>query len=246
MAKWHLETAIEILDWLQRYDPEKTNKIMEVLEISNETLNHWRNVINKIIILEDPISGLFEQFEGFYQLNKITLSQYQDQFCSIQEILGIAETNKVQVLKQPDVIMLLCLFRDEFNDRAWKANWDFYNPLTDHEFGSSLGPSFTAWAACELEMPDIAYEHFLRAARCDLYNIRGNAEDGIHAASAGGLWQAIAFGFAGLELSGGKPTVSSRLPRHWTRISFKIHYRGEQYQVEVKQETASVSKISSC
>jgi kojibiose phosphorylase len=139
--------------------------------------------------------------------------------------------------------MLLCLFRNEFDNYTWKANWDYYTPRTDHEFGSSLGPSFYAWAACEMNMPDLAYEHFIRAARCDLENIRGNSGDGMHAASAGGLWQAVAFGFAGLELSNGKISVVPRLPGHWTKVAFKITYLGEQYQIEVKSETATISKL---
>ena len=42
-------------------------------------------------------------------------------------------------------------------------------------------------------------EEALLAARADLRNPRGNAGDGIHAASTGGVWQAAVFGFAGLR-----------------------------------------------
>ena len=48
------------------------------------------------------------------------------------------------------------------------------------------------------------------AAQADLYNIRGNASDGIHAASAGGLWQAIVFGFAGLKVQQGNSNFKTK------------------------------------
>ena len=46
-------------------------------------------------------------------------------------------------------------------------------------------------------------------ARADLRDIRGNAGDGIHAASAGGTWQTVVFGFAGL--AGSSIMISSTI-----------------------------------
>jgi kojibiose phosphorylase len=82
---------------------------------------------------------------------------------------------------------------------------------------------------------DLAYEHFLRAARADLGDIRGNASDGIHIASAGGLWQAVAFGFAGLRITESGPTFNPKLPSHWQRLAFNIVYRGERVRFEFKK-----------
>jgi kojibiose phosphorylase len=140
------------------------------------------------------------------------------------------------VIKQADVIMLLCLLRDQYDQKTWQTNWDTYMPLTDHSYGSSLGPSFHAWAACEMNRPDEAYEHFMLAARADLYDVRGNAGDGIHAASAGGLWQAVVFGFAGLRLSGNDYTLIPRLPGHWRRLAFKFYQQGQQRVVDIQPE----------
>ena len=105
---------------------------------------------------------------------------------SVQAILGIEGANQVQVLKQPDVLILMYLLREHFADEAVKINYDYYTPRTDHTYGSSLGPSIQAIMACQVGKPEEAYEHFIRAARADLRDARGNAGDGIHAASAGG------------------------------------------------------------
>jgi kojibiose phosphorylase len=81
--------------------------------------------------------------------------------------------------------------------------------------------------------PDEAYEHFMLAARADLFDIRGNAGDGIHAASAGGLWQAAVFGFAGLRLTDDGYTLTPQLPTHWHRLAFKFYQHGRPQVVDI-------------
>ncbi len=82
--------------------------------------------------------------------------------------------------------------------------------------------------------PEEAYQHFMRAARADLLDVRGNAGDGIHAASAGGLWEAVVFGFAGLRVKDGEVSVTPHLPKHWKKVGFWVTVRGVRRWVEVK------------
>src|SRR5690606_29733427 len=98
---------------------------------------------------------------------------------------------------------------------------------------------------CEVGKPDDAYEHFIRAARADLRDIRHNARDGIHGASAGGSWQAVVFGFAGLQVSEAGWSVRPRLPKHWRRLSFRFLYRGEPQVVEIENNSMRASAQTS-
>jgi kojibiose phosphorylase len=241
MIQWHLETALRSLEWLYVFDPIRLNQLTDQLNLSPDRLRHWRDVQDKLVILQDPETGLFEQFEGFFDLNDIDWSKYRDHSKSIQEILGIEGANLHQVIKQADVIMLLCLLRNEYDHKTWQVNWDYYNPRTDHGYGSSLGPAIQAWAACEMGQPETAYEHFMRASRADLFDVRNNADDGIHAASAGGLWQAIAFGFAGLNFIHDHPVIKPQLPSHWKRLSFPFLYHGRSFRVEIDQNRSFIS-----
>ena len=233
IARWHLNTAIELFDWLSEHAPEKAAELTTKLGISGDTIIHWQDVADHIVFFYDETSGVIEQFENFFNLIEVSPEFIEQADQSLQVIFGIEGANERQVLKQADVIMLLCLFRDQFDQRTWQANWDAYMPKTDHVYGSSLGPSFHAWAACEMNRPEEAYEHFMLAARADLRNPRGNAGDGIHAASAGGVWQAIAFGFAGLRLTEDGYSLNPRLPQHWKRVAFSFCHKGEQHKVEV-------------
>lgn len=235
VARWHLQTALEILAWLKTTYPAKADELITNLQITNNQLSLWHDIIDHTIFLVDKESGLIDQFENFFELEEVSPEFIAQADRSLQIIFGIEGANRRQVLKQADVIMLLCLFRDRFDRRTWQKNWDTYMPKTDHVYGSSLGPSFHAWAACEMERPEEAYEHFMLAARADLRNPRGNAGDGIHAASAGGVWQAVVFGFAGLRLTTSGPAVTPHLPSRWQTLAFTFQYQGQRWAVDIRR-----------
>jgi len=243
MAQWHLATALEVYDWLRAQHPAVAADLADRLHLAPESLAHWQDVVEHMTLLYDPDTGLFDQFEGFFERERIDPEVFRTADRSLQVIFGIEGANARQVLKQADVIMLLCLFRDAFDRQTWQTNWDTYMPITDHRFGSSLGPSFHAWAACEMDLPDEAYGHFMLAARADLRNPRGNAEDGIHAASTGGVWQAAVFGFAGLRPTDDGLTTRPRLPRHWRRLAFSCRYRGQTYDFDIQQNEGGEASV---
>jgi len=231
MAQWHLQQALDVLAWLDQFAPEKAHALRRQLDLTPDRLAHWQAIIDHIILNDDPETGLLTQFDGFFERAYVSPDVIAAAEKSMQLILGLEGANASQVVKQADVILLLCLLRDRYNAQTWQKNWDTYAPITDHRFGSSLSPSFHAWAACEINRPDEGYPYFLLAAQADLRDVRGNANDGIHAASAGGLWQAVVFGFAGLD----GPVAHPRLPAHWTRLAFSYVYRGETRRVDIRR-----------
>jgi len=239
MARWNLEAALEVLAWLRREYPEKAAELEARLHLTQERLSYWAGVIDCLYVAHDPETGLMEQFEGFFDLNDVDLADYEPRRISMQALLGIEEAQRYQVLKQPDVLMLLYLLRDRYDQETLRINWDYYTPRTDLTYGSSLGPSIHALLAARLGEPEAAYEHFMHAAWTDLKDVRGNATDGIHAALAGGLWQAVVFGFAGLELNEEGYTVNPQLPAHWKRLSFSIFHRGEKVVLALSHHGSS-------
>jgi kojibiose phosphorylase len=146
----------------------------------------------------------------------------------VQAILGLKATNETQVLKQPDVLMLLYMLPQEFDEATLQANWDYYTPRTDLTYGSSLAPGIQAILASRMNDPEMAYHFFMQSALLDLKDLRLNTEHGIHGATAGALWQAIVFGFGGVRLTDQGITATPRLPAHWQRLRFKLFERGQQ------------------
>jgi kojibiose phosphorylase len=235
LVQWHLEKALELVSWLRDRYPLQASILQERLGLSEERLAHWRDVRRRLYIPYDQATGLFEQFDGFFQLRDIDWQALEPRTRSIQEVLGIEPTQKVQAIKQGDVLMLLYLLRGEYDERVKRANWGYYEPRTDHTYGSSLGPAVHAVMGIGLDHLEDAYEHFVRAAFVDLDDLRGNTRDGIHAASAGGVWQVVVMGFAGLGIGPEGLTFAPRLPDGWQRLRFTVRYHGEPVAVDLKR-----------
>jgi kojibiose phosphorylase len=233
LACWNLETGEKALRWLEENFPEKAKELKSRLDLKEMRLAHWRDVIEKMRRGSDPKTGLLEQFEGFFSLKSVDLANYEPRNVSMQALLGIEGVQEYQILKQPDVLMLLYLLRDQYSLQKLKTNWDYYTPRTDLTFGSSLGPAIQSILASYLGETQIAYQHFIHAALTDLEDARGNTRDGIHAATDGGLWQAVVFGFGGLKFGKNGPVVHARLPTKWKRLAFSIQYHGQTYKFDL-------------
>ena len=238
MVQWHLQSALALWDWFKHVYPEKAAQLVEQLNLTTERLHCWAEIQERIFVNEDLTTGLIEQFEGFFQLEDVNLADYEPRTKSLQGLLGIEATSQKQILKQPDVLMLLYLLRQAYDYNTLKVNWDYYTQRTDHTYGSSLGPAIHAVLACDLNNPTEAYTHFLRAALVDLEDVRLNAAEGIHAASAGGVWQAVVLGFGGVRMTQFGPMACPNLPPTWKRLKFKLQWRNEWYEFDLQPETA--------
>jgi trehalose/maltose hydrolase-like predicted phosphorylase len=221
---------------LKAHFPKRFEELTEQLTLESGELKNWQSMIDQVFIPSDPETGLIEQFDGYFNRREVNLGKYEDRVISMQALFGIEEINLTKVLKQPDVLMLLYLHPEAFDDQTVRSNYAYYTPRTDHTYGSSLGPTIQSIMACRVGKLEEAYEHFMRAACADLFDIRGNSKDGIHGASAGGLWQAVVFGFAGLQVNSAGWSLHPNLPPGWKRVMFKFCYHGKLQEVEVKNQ----------
>jgi beta-phosphoglucomutase len=247
MVQWHLEKAVAVYEWLQHKFPDRAAELAQRLQLTPEQLLQFQVAIAQMYIPYDATTGLIEQFEGFFQLKDVNLSDYEPRDRSIQAVLGIDETNQSQVLKQPDVLMLLYLMRDTqaslYRHDILQKNWNYYAPRTDSTYGSSLCPAIHSILAANLGESADAYKHFMQAAMVDLEDSRGNTADGIHAASAGGVWQAVVFGFGGIQLKDNIPIANPHLPPTWTRLKFKLQWRGTWHSFDLSPSLAQAPDI---
>ncbi|MCW5316867.1 beta-phosphoglucomutase [Nostoc sp. KVJ3] len=246
MAQWHLEKAIAVYDWLVQKFPERARELEEKLQLTAQERTHWQDIIDKILFLYDPLTELIEQCEGFFHLEDINLADNEKRDRSMQAVLGVDQTNKYQVIKQPDILMLLYLMRESadfpYSERALQTNWDYYAPRTDITYGSSLGPAVHAILASDLGKSTEAYKVFMHALMVDLEDNRGNTSDGIHGASAGGIWQAVIFGFGGIQITENGPIANPHLPDGWTRLKFKLHWDNKWHDFDLHRGLGMVRR----
>ena len=133
------------------------------------------------------------------------------------------------------VLMLPLLFPDAFSDEQLAANYDYYEPLTDH--GSSLSPAIHAAIAARLGRRDDAERYWKQALWLDLSDRMENSALGIHPAAMGSTWQALVFGFLGVRFTDdgpvADPRAGTRLPADWQAVQMQLAYRGRRHGLAV-------------
>jgi trehalose/maltose hydrolase-like predicted phosphorylase len=167
----------------------------------------WLALADALVDGYDRTSGLYEQFAGFFALEPLVIEEIAPRRPIAAELLlGADRTAAAQVLKQADVLMLHQLLPDEVAPGSVLPNLDYYEPRTAH--GSSLSPAIHAGLFARAGRYGAALEALRMAARIDLDDLTGSTAGGLHLATMGGLWQALAFGFAGF----------ARAPTRWRSI----------------------------
>ena len=89
--------------------------------------------------------------------------------------------------------------------------------------------------AAEVGYSDLARRYFVNALFVDLADRHNNTADGVHVASAGGVWSALVYGFGGFRDHGGRFSFDPRLPEDWTAVTFRLTIEGTQVRVTVRQ-----------
>ena len=186
--------------------------------------NAWMRLADALVDSYDTMSGLYEQFAGFFRLEPIVIADVAPKRpIAADLLLGPERTVAAQVLKQADVLMLHHLVPDEVAPGSLPANLDFYEPRTAH--GSSLSPAIHAGLLARAGRFREALTALRIAARIDLDDLTGSTAEGLHLATMGGLWQALTFGFAGVRPRGETLIVDPRLPPEWGALELRLRFR---------------------
>ncbi len=228
IATWNLRMAVQEVARIQR--KQSSNAILRKLAVSEDETRRWKAIADAMCLPKPSAKGVWEQHEGFSKLRNENAKSWSFMTSKVPEDQRLAELNKAQVLKQADILMLSVMFANEFPKKWQRANWDYYEPRTTHD--SSLSPSVHSIAASHLGLSVEAYDYFRRSALLDLNGSMGNTNSGLHMAGIGGTWQAVVFGFMGVDLTGGKPKINPKLPKKWKRVTMQIQHRGRWYRLE--------------
>ena len=229
MAQWALRAGLDAAAELQRRRPARWQSLALELDITMNELDDWRRVADRIYTGFNPVTKLYEQFAGFFELKAADLTGHNTADKTMDVKLGWDELQKVQVLKQADVVLLMFLLWDNFAPEVREANFRFYEPRTAHD--SSLSPSAHALMAARLGDMALADRYLRQAARIDLDFTRkgwAGATGGVHIAALGGIWQALAFGFLGMRPSDAGLRFEPHIPAHWGELRLPLRWRGRQ------------------
>lgn len=223
MAKYALETAVEMLGEDPRFCGES---------------REWKESAGDLYIQQPDEQDIIPQFDGYEKLEDIPLDELQRRIIHPTEYLGggngLATTTKI--IKQADVVLQLALFPEDWPEEIVRANWEYYEPRTEH--GSSLSACAYAMVAARIGRPDWAYKYFMKTATVDL---TGQSKQfigdlyigGTHPAANGGAWMTAVFGFAGLRMDDDGIHLTPNLPPHWKGMSFPVGWKGKRYWIGI-------------
>ena len=243
LARWNIGRALEVCALLRTRWPERWQELRTRLALDVSELALWDEVIATLVTGFNPATGIIDQFTGFFDLEFIDLAKFPDRTTPMDVQLGHERVARSQIVKQADVVALLGLLPDEFDESVKLTNFRTYEPRCGH--GSSLSRSMHALVAARLGEEATAYRYLLETAQIDLSANAIESEGGVHIAALGGLWQAVVLGFGGVSMSGEKLRIAPRLPKQWHGLAFRLCWQGRRILVHILADGRVVTTLES-
>lgn len=201
----------------------------------------WRERADKLVL---PVAGedqILPQDDDFMNLPEIDLTVYRAGEKKLRKDYPYPTYTRLKVSKQADVMNLFLLREDLFPQEVKKASLAYYEPFCVHE--SSLSLCAYSMLAADCGEMEEAVALFHRAREIDLGPNMKSSDDGIHAASLGGIWQCCVLGFCGVRLCGEHLRIMPNLPAHWDSVTAKILWRGSCLQITATHADVTVKVL---
>ncbi len=240
LAWWNIRKALEYAELLEREKPELYAKLDAKLGLA-ACCAQWQEQADKIFLTQPNENNVLPQDTTYLTLKDIDLTKYKQQAFvgGIYKDYNQEQITKIQVSKQADVMVLFYLLEELFPHEVKVASWNYYEPRCLHD--SSLSLSTHSVLACDIGDTELGYQMFEKACLIDLDNANPHSSDaGIHAASYGGLWQCVVYGFGGVRMLGGKLRISPSMPKAWSKLSYTILWKGQKLAVTVTPDAVEI------
>lgn len=237
IARFNLRRAVAWTRRMQDEQPGRFALLSGYLDLGSDEIDQWERIAASVYIPHDPSRGLTPQDARFLEREPWDWDTPTDRYPLLLHFHPLV-IYRHQVLKQADVVMAMYLLPDEFAPTLARSNFDYYDPITTAD--SSLSPPIQAAVAARLGDTGLALDYFRQAAFLDLANLAGNTADGVHLATAGGVWHALVGGFGGLRWRDGVVVLDPHLPTEWSHLHFSIRVHGVMVRVAMDHASLTV------
>lgn len=239
----HLNLTLALY-WAKRLKeefPGDYNRLEMALSLERQ-LPDWEAGAEKLVL---PVAGedhILPQDDDFMTLPEIDLTIYRAGIKKLRKDYPYPTYTRLKVSKQADVMNLFLLREDLFPREVKQASLRYYEPFCVHE--SSLSLCAYSMLAADCGLMEDAMALFERAREIDLGDNLKSSDEGIHAASLGGLWQCCVLGFCGVRLCGDKLRIAPNLPPYWNGATARIFWRGSRLEIRATHDRVSVRVLS--
>ena len=239
MARANLQSAVRAVESLSIVDPVAYERMIARLDLRDDELPEWARAAERMHIPFDERAGIHPQDAAFLEKELWDLENTPPSKRPLLLHYHPLVIYRFQVLKQADVVLALHLQGHEFTMEQKRSDFEYYEALTTGD--STLSAVVQSIIAAEVGYHDLALKYFLSALFVDLADLHRNTSDGIHVASTGGIWNAVVYGFGGMNDHGGQITFEPRLPEAWTQVSFRVTLHGTRVRADVTQDAITLT-----
>lgn len=231
------------LEWYRKLElefPERFRALDAALSL-REQQKGWEEHAGRLYLPTANKEGILPQDDTFLSLPEIDLTPYRSGVRGLKQDYPDRSYKKLQVAKQADVVVLFWLLEDLFPEAVKKNSFYYYEERCVHE--SSLSLCTYSILAADMGERETAYRLFERAGRIDLGEKMDSSDEGIHAASLGGVWQCAVLGFMGIRLYRHKLRIIPHLPETWREAKVRIYWRGRPLFVTASRSELMVEAL---
>jgi alpha,alpha-trehalose phosphorylase len=234
MARLNLNLAADAVRRLRAEQPAAHAALVAELGLADDELDEWERAAAAMHVPYDERRGIHPQDAGFLDRERWDLEATPPEHFPLLLHYHPLVIYRHQVIKQADIVLAMFLLGNEFDADHKRANYDYYDRVTSGD--SSLSACVQSIVAAEVGNEEHALAYFRFALLMDLADAAGNASDGVHIASAAGVWQALVFGFGGVRDYDGALSITPRLPTQWRSLAFSLRFGDRQLRIALTHE----------
>lgn len=238
MARFNLRYAAETVREMRDEAPDAYARMVHRLNLGADEAQSWVDAADAMHIPFSETLQIHPQDSVFLEREVWDLENTPDEQRPLLLYFHPLVIYRYQVLKQADVVLALFLQSEHFTDAEKLANFEYYAPLTTGD--STLSAVVESILAAEVGYQEMALEYFRESVFVDLADLHDNTADGVHVASAGGVWSALVSGFGGMRDSDGELKFDPRLPKEWNSLSYSLQWLQLRLRVEVTADAMRV------
>ncbi|WP_341955061.1 glycosyl hydrolase family 65 protein [Microbacterium sp. LWH13-1.2] len=238
MARYNLRYAARVVREAQEANGEEFARVVERTGLAEGEAEGWERAADAMFIPFSESLGIHPQDSLFLERELWDLAHTPSEQRPLLLHFHPLVIYRFQVLKQADVVLALFLQGNHFTPEEKKADFDYYDPLTTGD--STLSAVVQSILAAEVGYQDLALQYFQQSLFVDLHDLHHNAADGVHVASAGGVWTALVCGFGGMRDYAGELSFDPRLPADWPSLSYPLQWQGSALQITLTKDALRV------
>jgi trehalose/maltose hydrolase-like predicted phosphorylase len=251
MTSWVLT---RVLDTHRVLGGHHTEALWQRLGVTDTELRHWDHLSRRLHVPFLP-GGVLAQFDGYGELDELDWAAYRARYGNIGRLDLVLEaendtTNRYQVSKQADVLMLFYLLSaEELTEVLHRLGHDFdpatipamvahYLARTSH--GSTLSQVVHAWVLSRGDRP-ASWRLLREALDADLADTQGGTtREGIHLGAMAATADILQRCYTGLETRGDTLRLHPRLPDTLTQLNFDLRYRGHWLRFHLTHDLVDI------